>query len=107
MSSGASHSWNQAAGDPPVPAVGGAPSPPSLADQGQVPTREQLQTFSDEYCRAVHPGWHIASPTAPNPTLVYAQVEVPAGACRLWLGPVDIALDQVWLQRFGVGHNVS
>ena len=107
MSSGASHSWNHP-GDPPVPSVGDAPSlsPPG---EGQVPTptRAQLQGLSDEFLNDNSPGWTIAQPTSPNPTLVYEQVSMPAGACRLWVGPVDVACDAGWLQRLQVGHNVS
>ena len=50
-------------------------------------------------------GWIFANSDAPAPTLI---ADVPLGASarslRLWVGPVDVALDRQWLRVMEVGR---
>ena len=88
-----------AAGAPPSSSAAAAGG----ADEAYYPASEIAQLRSDSYFLD-HRGWRIARETAPSPTLVAEITGVAPRRVRVWLGPLDVALDLTWLQMLEVGR---
>ena len=93
---------SSAAGVPPGP--GGA-APTEAADEWCLPLQEQLQQRSD-YVLKDHTdkGWLIAQEGSPSPTLISELYAKEPERMRLWVGPLDAAVDLDWLREMEVGR---